>query len=154
MVLRDHAKMPISIAAIDAYFSQLYNLQDPHISFDYKRIMDYFNDDGKFQFETAARQFQIIEDATETVIIPFNKEARDLIEELKYTQYPSSTLRKLQPYTVSIYQSEFDKLSTKGVILTIHDTYAVLNPDNFDAYYDLDRGLLVPESESAVGLFF
>jgi hypothetical protein len=77
-----------------------------------------------------------------------------LIEELKFTEYPSSTLRKLQPYTVSIYKGEFDNLSGKGVILTIAETYAVLNPDQFTKYYDPDRGLLIPESGGGEGLFF
>ena len=155
MVLREHAEAPISVPAIAAFFERLYDLQDPNVSFDYKNIMACFDSqDGRFKFETAARQFQIIEDVTETVIIPYNEEARALIEELKYTQYPSSTLRKLQPYTVSIYEGEFDKLSTKGVILTIADSYNVLNPDYLKEYYDLDRGLLVPESGGGDGLFF
>jgi CRISPR-associated endonuclease/helicase Cas3 len=153
-VLRDHAASPISIPAIESYFGQLYSYQDPQ-TFDYKRIMVCFKDNnGKFKFETAARLFQIIEDVTETVIIPFNDDARDLIEELKFTEYPSSTLRKLQPYTVSIYKGEFDNLSGKGVILTIAETYAVLNPDQFTKYYDPDRGLLIPESGGGEGLFF
>jgi CRISPR-associated endonuclease/helicase Cas3 len=155
MVLREHAEAPISIPAIEAYFGQLYNLQDPQVSFDYKRIMACFDDvNASFKFETAARLFQVIEDITETVIIPYNQEAIALIEELKYTQYPSPTLRKLQPYSVSIYESEFEKLSAKGVILTIADHYAVLNPDYLLDYYDPSRGLLVPESGGGDGLFF
>ena len=159
-VLRDHAEQPISIPAIEAYFERLYSLQDPQ-AFDYKRIMECFEDsDGKFKFQTAAQAFQVIEDPTETVIIPFNEEAKNLIEELKYTQYPSSTLRKLQPYTVSIFSKpenqsgEFEKLSAKGVFLTINDTYTVLKPEYFSEYYSLDRGLLVPESGGGDGLFF
>jgi len=153
-VLRDHVDMPISIPAIEAYFGRLYSLQDPQ-AFDVKGIMACFDDsDGKFKFETAARKFQVIEDVTETVIILFNEEAKNLIEELKYTQYPSSTLRKLQPYTVSIYQGEFEVLSSKGVILTIAEEYAVLNPEHLTEYYSCDRGLLVPESGGGDGLFF
>jgi len=153
-VLRDHAEMPISISAIAAYFDQLYDLQDPQ-AFDYKRILSCFEDStGRFSFETAARLFQVIEDATQTVIIPYNKEALNLIEELKHTPYPSSTLRKLQPYTVSIYKGEFDALSGKGVILTIADTYPVLNPDDYQDYYHPDTGLLVPASGGGDGLFF
>jgi CRISPR-associated endonuclease/helicase Cas3 len=155
MVLREYAEAPISIPAIEAYFGQLYNLQDPNISFDYKRIMACFEDNnGRFKFETAARLFRIIEDVTETVILPYNEEAKKLIEELKFTQYPLSTLRKLQPYTVSIYEGEFDKLSAKGVILTIDEMYAVLNPEYFKDYYDPHRGLLVPEGGGGEGLFF
>ena len=155
MVLRDHADAPISIPAIAAFFGRLYDLQDPNISFDTKRIMECFDsEEARFQFETAARLFQIIEDPTETVIIPYNEEAKRLIEELKYTNYPFSTLRKLQPYTVSIFEGEFDKLSSKGVILTIDDTYHVLNPDSLQEYYDPARGLLVPEVGGGDGLFF
>jgi len=153
-VLRDHADMPISIPAIDAYFGRLYSLQDPQ-AFDVKGIMEYFDDSaGKFEFAKAAQAFQVIEDPTETVIIPFNEEAKHLIEELKYTQYPSSILRKLQPYTVSIYQGEFEALSSKGVILTIAEEYAILNPEHFNEYYSPDRGILVPESGGGEGLFF
>ena len=153
-VLRDHAEQPISIPAIEAYFGRLYSLQDPQ-AFDVKKIMACFEDnDGQFNFETAAREFQVIEDPTETVIIPFNEEAKHLIEELKHTPYPSSTLRKLQPYTVSIYQGEFETLSSKGVILTIAEEYAVLNPEHFNEYYSPDRGILVPQSVGGDGLFF
>ena len=152
-VFRDHAATPISIAAIEAYFRQLYSLQDPQ-TFDFKRIMECFDDrDGKFNFGTAGREFHVIEDLTETVIIPFNKEARDLLEELKYTPYPFSTMRKLQPYTVSIYSGEFEAISSHGVILTIAENYAVLNPDRLKDYYSLDRGLLVPANSGGDALF-
>lgn len=155
MVLRDHAEAPISIPAIKAFFGRLYDLQDPNLSFDFKRIMECFDsEDGRFSFEKAARAFQIIEDPTETVIIPYNKEAERLIEDLKHAQYPSKILRGLQPYTVSIFEGEFDKLSSKGVILTIDDIYHFLDPSHFKKYYDPNRGLLVPESGGGDGLFF
>ncbi len=155
MVLRDHAEDPISIPAIEAFFGKLYDLQDPNISFDYKRIMECFDSqDGRFSFEKAARSFHIIEDPTETVMIPFNEEAKRLIDELKYTDFPFTTLRKLQPYTISIYEGEFEKLSSRGVVLTIDDTYHVLDPDSFQEYYDPHRGLLVPESGGGDGLLF
>lgn len=155
MILREYAEAPISIPAIEAFFERLYDLQDPNISFDYKNIMGYFDSqDGKFSFEKAAREFQIIETPTVPLIIPFNEEAERLIEELKYIDYPFSTLRKLQPYIVSIYEGEFDKISSKGVILTIDDTYHYLNPDYIQTSYDPGRGLLIPESGGGDGLLF
>ncbi|MCS7060540.1 MAG: CRISPR-associated helicase Cas3' [Anaerolineae bacterium] len=155
MTLRDYPHAPISVPAVSDFFDRLYDLHDPAISFDIKRIMKCFDsEEGKFSFETAAQDFQIIETPTVTIIIPFNEEALKLIDELKYTPYPSSTLRKLQPYTVSIFESEFEKLSSKGVVLTLEDAYHVLNPDCFGEYYDCERGLLVPETAGADGLLF
>lgn len=154
-VLREHSHAPISISAIHAYFEQLYALKDPH-DFDFQNILDKFYIDRKnqpiFKFATVAENFRVIEDITQTVIIPFNEEAKRLIEELKYSQYPLSTLRKLQPYTVSIYETEFDALSSKGVIETVADAYAVLS--NAKDYYNPHRGLLVPANVGGDGLFF
>jgi len=153
-VLRRFPDMPISIPAIDAYFQLLYSLQDPQ-AFDFKQIMDCFKDDrGRFRFHTAAQKFQVIEDVTKSIIIPFNEEARRLIEQLKITEFPKSVLRKLQPYTVSIYESEFNNLSAKGVIITIAEYYPVLEQSAFDTYYDPHRGLILPESTGGEGLFF
>lgn len=154
-ILRQHGHAPISIPAIHAYFEQLYALKDPH-DFDYQNILDKFNLNAKgqpiFNFATVAENFRVIEDVTQTLIIPFDEEAIRLIDELKITQYPISTLRKLQPYTVSIYEQEFDALSSKGVVETVADAYAVLN--NTKDYYDPHRGLLVPASGGGDGLFF
>lgn len=153
-VLRRFPDKPISIPAIDAYFQQLYSLQDPQ-AFDYKQIMDCFKDEKcRFKFQTAAQRFQIIEDVTRSIIIPFNEEARRFIEQLKTTEFPKSVLRKLQPYTVSIYEKEFNNLSAKGVIITIAEYYPVLEQSAFDNYYDPHRGLILPESTGGEGLFF
>lgn len=153
-VLRSFPNELISIPAIEMYFQQLYSLHNRQ-AFDYKRIMDCFMDDqGRFMFQTAAQRFQVIEDITKPIIIPFNEEARGLIGQLKNSQFPKSVLRKLQPYTVSIYESEFNNLSAKGVIITIAEYYPVLEQSAFETYYDPQRGLILPESTGGEGLFF
>jgi CRISPR-associated endonuclease/helicase Cas3 len=152
-VLRDYSGAPISIPAIEAYFDRLYSLKEKR-DFDYKDILGCFdNQQPIYKFATVAERFRVIEESTETVIIPYDEEAKRLIEELKFTQYPLSTLRKLQPYMVSIYQGEFDALSSKGIILTIAEAYAVLNPDYFKKYYHLETGLLVPASGGGDAIF-
>jgi len=152
-VLRDHSDAPISIPAIDAYFERLYALKDIR-DFDVQNVLGSFdNRQPIYKFATVAENFHVIEDVTQTVIIPFNKEAKKLIEELKFTQYPLSTLRKLQPYAVSIYTGEFDALSSKGVILTIAEAYSVLNETNMQDYYHPSTGLLVPASSGGDALF-
>lgn len=153
LVLRDYPQTPISIPAIQAYFEKLYDLHDDQ-AFDSKQIMEYFKEIGKFSFATAAEKFQVIEDQTENVIIPYNDDAKNLIEKLRYVQYPLPILRTLQPYTVSIHRSEFERLSEKGVILTINEAYYVLDPNVTEQYYHPDRGLILPERSEGEGLFF
>lgn len=151
-VLRDYRNEPISVAAIQAFFDRLYSLKDKQ-DFDYKNILGCFkkSQPNHLDFATAAENFQIIEDNTLSIIIPYNQEANQLIEELKTTPFPSSTLRKLQPYTVSIYAQEFDALSSKGAIETIADKYPVLCDMKL---YHPKTGLVVPESTEGDALFF
>jgi CRISPR-associated endonuclease/helicase Cas3 len=153
-VLREYAQSPISIPAIQSYFDQLYSFQDPQL-FDYKKILDCFDDNqGRFQFETAAKLFKIIEDETIPIIIPYNEEVYDLVEQLKYSEYPSAILRRLQPYTVSIYKSEFENLQEKGAILTIAEAYSYVNPDCYRDYYSPETGLMIPASHGGLSLFY
>lgn len=154
-ILRRYPDAVISQNAIHDYFELLYSLKSP-LDFDYKRICEKFTIGGRdrpvFQFQDAAHDFRIIEDATRPLIIPFNKGAKKIIDELKYTKFPLSTVRKLQPYTVSIYENEFDALSSMGIVETISDSYAVLS--QLDGYYNSDKGLVLPENGGGIGLFF
>lgn len=151
-VLREHNADPVSIAAINAYFKMLYTLQAAN-SFDTKGILACFEkgSDVNFDFKTAAEKFRLIDTNTVPVIIPYNEEARRLIGELKYTLYPATTLRKLQLYTVNIYEREFENLQSKGVIETYHEKYEVLNNLNF---YDEQTGLILPADDGGEALFF
>lgn len=152
-ILREHSADPVSIAAINAYFKMLYTLQGEK-SFDAKEILACFEKgtgELNFDFKTAAEKFKLIDTNTVPVIIPYNKEARQLIEELKYTLYPATTLRKLQLYTVNIYEHEFENLQSKGVIETYHEKYEVLNNQNF---YDEQTGLILPTDDGGEALFF
>lgn len=150
-VLRDYAASPISIEAIQAYFDSLYSLKDPQ-EFDFKKILDCFNKSLPWvlNFEEAAKKFQVIEDITVPVIIPYNQEASKLIQELRVTPYPFSTLRKLQPYTVNIYQKELEALQTRGVIEAIADTYSTLMDKD---YYNSQTGLVIPADHGGNAIF-
>lgn len=152
-VLREHSTDPVSIAAINAYFRMLYTLKDED-AFDAKKILPCFEKGTgglNFDFKTAAEKFKLIDTNTVPVIIPYNEEARRLIEELKYTLYPATTLRKLQLYTVNIYEREFENLQSKGVIETYYEKYEVLSNLNF---YDEQTGLILPADDGGDALFF
>jgi CRISPR-associated endonuclease/helicase Cas3 len=142
-ILREFSADPVSMAAIGAYFERLYSLQDGQRAFDAKDILACFDKSESFDFKTAAEKFQVIENTMAAVIIPYNQEAKQLIEDLKYIAYPAATVRKLQRYTVNIYEQEFQALSSQGAIDVIADTYAVLN--NLSGYYG-ETGLVIPDS--------
>ncbi len=154
MVLRDHNDAPISIPAIQAFFNQLYDLQD-HRAFDYKRIMECFDsEEGKFSFTRASNAFRVIEDETISIIIPYDQNSRSLINELQHTSFTIPILRELQKYTVSVYKGEFELFQVMGIILTIEDTYHILHPDHVEEYYDPHVGLIIPDISEGDGLFF
>jgi CRISPR-associated helicase Cas3/CRISPR-associated endonuclease Cas3-HD len=152
LVLQQHAQDPISTAAIRAYYNQLYAQHDAR-SFDSREIMQAFQM-GKqltFDFAAAAERFKLIEDDTQAVIVPFDDTARGLIEELRRTAFPLSVVRKLQPYTVNVYQPEFRRLQAAGLIAPAPEVYPVLvdTPET----YTQETGLAVPEADGGLAVF-
>lgn len=151
-VLREHKEQPISINAVRDYFSRLYGLRDRR-DFDFKNILGCFNKSQPYiqDFATAAHDFRIIEDDMVTIIIPYDQMAQKYIDELKISSYPSSLMRKLQLYSVSIYMNEYESLESRGAILKVAEKYAVLN--NM-ALYHPKTGLDITASSGGEGLFF
>jgi CRISPR-associated endonuclease/helicase Cas3 len=153
-ILRKYASEPISIPAIHDYFEQLYALKNTG-DFDYQNILNAFHINTKgqpeFNFASVAKNFHVITDLTQTVIIPYNQEVTRLLEELQSTQFPLATLRKLQPYTVSIYPFEAEALAEQGAITLVADKYAALN--DLHKFYDPGIGLIIPASQGGNAFF-
>jgi CRISPR-associated endonuclease/helicase Cas3 len=152
-VLRDYGDNPDSIQAINEYFTMLYTLQ-PKGAFDAKRILAYFDkqtDELDFDFKTAAENFNLIENNTVAVVIPYNEEVKKILEQARYHPYPFKFARQLQLYTVNIYQKEFEVLQSKGAIETYNGTYEVLN--NMD-YYNENTGIALPADTGGEAVFF
>jgi CRISPR-associated endonuclease/helicase Cas3 len=151
-ILRDYGNNPDSIQAINAYFNLLYNLQGNR-AFDAKKILSFFDKQTgelDFDFKTAAEEFRLIENNTVAVVVPYNEEAKKILEQARYHPYPFKFARQLQMYTVNIYQKEFEALQSKGVIEIYNDTYEVLN--NMD-YYDKNTGLVLPADTGGEAIF-
>lgn len=149
-ILTEYRNDPICIEAIQAYYQKLYPLHDRQ-AFDKNHILDCFNKADGFDFRKAAERFNIIENNTQTIIIPYNENAKVLIEELKFTDFPNATLRKLQPYMVNIYEQEFEKINNQGHIYMAIDTYPVLNSMD---WYHPETGLIIPDSAGGDALFY
>jgi len=154
--LRVHADDPTAIAAIEAYYSMLYGLQSEG-SFDEMGIVRHFEKGTgqlSFDFKTAAEKFKLIDESSVTILIPYDEEARRLIDALQYANYPAALLRRLQGYTVNIYEREFAAIQSKGAIQTIADTYHALDSSRMDDFYHPHTGLMIPERTGGDALFF
>lgn len=149
-VLREQASDPTSILAIQSYFNLLFNLQDQH-AFDAREVLPCLKGPAGFDFRTAAEKFKLIDNNTVAVIIPRGQEALELVNQLNFAQHPTGILRKLQNYTINIYENEFNSLNVLGVIEMAADKYAVLKDLS---YYDNKTGILVPANDGGLAIFF
>lgn len=156
LVLRDHAADPTTIAAIETYYNMLYTLNDDR-AFDAQQIiplLDKGSSSVAFNFAEAADKFRLISQNTVAVIIPYDKTAGELIDELGKTLSPTRILRHLQAYTVNIYEREFVNLQSKGVIDTIAENYYVLDETRMSEWYHPRTGLRLPDAGGGDAIFF
>ena len=154
-VLRDFAGRSDSKEAIESYFNFLYNLQGA-TAFDVKNILAFFDkgtDEFDFDFKTAAENFRMIDNNTVAVVIPYNDEAKKLLGQAKYHPFPYTFARQLQMYSVNIYENEFEKIQSKGVIETINETYEALTESSMKDFYSEQTGLILPTDAGGDAIF-
>ncbi len=149
-VMREQASDPTSIQAIQAYFNLLFALQDKK-AFDAKEILPCLDRSDGFDFQTAAEKFKLIDNNTVAVIIPYDDEARMLVERLPFVPHPTGILRQLQNYTVNIYENEFNSLNAQGLIEMAADAYAVLKDMSC---YNENTGIILPASDGGTAIFY
>lgn len=142
-----------SKAAIEDYFNSLYYVQAKE-AFDVKKILSCFNNGIEFEFKKAADEFRMIDNNTVAVVIPYNEEAKELLEQARRDLFPYKFARQLQMYTVNIYEKEFEKLQSKGVIETVNDTYQVLTESSMKEFYNEKTGLILPADAGGDAVFF
>jgi CRISPR/Cas system-associated endonuclease/helicase Cas3 len=139
---------PLLLEVIPRHFELLYDVEKDRL--DIKNIMDNFEEGARelaFSFEKTAKDYKLI-DETESLIIPYNEAAYDIIEALKYSEYPNSLIRKLQPYTISIHEVQLKKLLDEGVVSLMADRFYVLAFK--DNYYDKNTGLVIGNKETLI----
>lgn len=118
------------------YFRQRYSREE---TFDKKGIRDYLSHPTDIMFETAAKEFRLIEDGSIPLIVVW-KNSLSLVEQLKQ-QGPSYTLMKqLSKYSVNVYQSDFKALCQSGAVKEVIEGIYVVNQQT---QYDGQLGLLI-----------
>lgn len=120
--------------AMEAYFRQLYSRVD---SFDKVSIKDLLYK-PEMQFETAASEFQLIDDNTTAVIVNW-KDSMDLVERLKKEGVTYSLMKALSHYSVNVRNNDLKKLTDAGVVEEVLEgVYVVGDP----IFYDKEVGLI------------
>lgn len=134
---------PLGLEAMRRYFELLYDVQE----LDKKQILPRLNQltkDLYFPFRDIASEFRFIEDETIGVIVPIEPAARELVRELRHTEYPRTTQRKLQQYSVALRSREFAALEKARAIEVVRGEFPVLH--NLKAYSE-QLGLRCDEGE-------
>lgn len=93
--------------AVDAYFKELYDVSGEK-ALDKKEILKLCNQKMP-PLKTIDQKFQLIDDKSVSVFIPFDEEAKSLLEQLKERKSAGSRdlLRRAGAYTVGV-PSDFD----------------------------------------------
>lgn len=121
----------LAVEAIEHYFRLHYwNQQD---QWDAKSIMPMFADaqNVTFQFRTAAQEFQLIDDASRAVFVPWSVSGRRIEAEMRSRRFADNpvfqrdVLRRAQRYIVPIYENIFRSM-VGSVIELLNDNLAIL----------------------------
>lgn len=137
-VLRLHTD-PLALRTIEAYFRRLYwSHQVGKDGLDAHAILPRLNARAStllFPHEDIAHDFQLIDDAGEGVIIPWNAEARRLIAALKTSEQRSHLVGLLDRYTVGVYARDFEALKRSGAIVPAtadEQFWTLADPSTYD----------------------
>lgn len=139
-VLRQHSHDPLSLEAIDAYFTLLYWQQGAD-QLDKHQLLSLIEKSGLggLPFETLEKKFRLIDNNQRSVIIPFDSDARKAIKELAFATGAGGIARKLQLYTVQVPHNGFKALEKAGAIAAIEqDKFGdqFIQLINEDLYHD------------------
>jgi CRISPR-associated endonuclease/helicase Cas3 len=125
------------------YFNSYYGKLN---SFDEHQIMDLLAGPDaqqfKIQFRTAAQRFKLINDAQQHGIIvryQFGKtDSNKLIHQLRYGGPSKTLMRKLQRFSVNVYDSDIKKLRENGVIEEVNGVWVQLAESLYHPVFGLD----------------
>ena len=125
--------------AFNTYFKGMYSKID---NFDKADIKSNLWDDAmkmEFQFATAARNFRLVDDkGAKSILVEYNQGV-DLIQLLKRKGPEPWLMRKLQLYSVSVNERDFNALLHAGMIEQVHGCWI----QACEGLYDKTAGLLL-----------
>lgn len=121
-------------STMTSYFKQLYCRR---ATFDKKDMKHYLYNVKDLCFATAAKEFQLIEDAGRNVIVCW-KDSMDLVGELVQKGPSYILMKKLSKYIVNVHQTDFDALREIGVVSEkIKGIYVIDYKEQYDEHIGL-----------------
>ncbi|MFD2255916.1 CRISPR-associated endonuclease Cas3'' [Luteolibacter algae] len=124
------------------YWDQRDITDQKHILENYPRNLREPSDLFCFKFKTCARDFRLIDDYSEPILIPYGEKGRAICDQLRQTFDPTEIrrlARKLQRYTVAIPPQQHAELLRTGILIPLHDdSFHLLNST---PHYDEQFGL-------------
>ena len=134
-------KKTFELEGIKMYFDILYNSSSSNGVLDTEDILKEFELSAStqiFNFETVAKKYKIMKDNTKSVVINITDESKRLVKEIRLGIFKQETIRKLQQYSVSIYDNEYNKLLKDNALEVLRSGYSILNNSQ---YYKDEFGL-------------
>jgi len=121
----------------DHYFRNFYGkiatFDKPHI----KQLLWDEVAEMKFQFATAARDFKLIDDKGAQSIVVEYGDGANLINLLKRNGPENWLYRKMQRYTVTLNQRDFEEIRKAGLIEQIHGVWIQSNEILYNSRYGI-----------------
>jgi CRISPR-associated endonuclease/helicase Cas3 len=149
-VLGDRA---FGLEGIKKYFELLYSLIEEKDVMDKKEILGEFEMIGsklKMNFETVAEKFKLIEENTRGIAIKCDAQSKELVAKLRKGEEIKDTVRKLQRYSVSVYENEFYRLVSENAVEIISGVNVLVTKD----YYSEESGFDLFTDENKNGKAF
>lgn len=81
---------------------------------------------AELKFEQVAADFRMIDDASETVFVPFGDDGKRAIDAVRHGGPTRGSLRTLQPFGVSVSPRDLAELQRVGAVENISDTISAL----------------------------
>jgi CRISPR-associated endonuclease/helicase Cas3 len=84
-------------------------------------------------FRTAAEEFSVIDGVQVGIVVPYG-DAMKLVDAFLACYRPKEKMRilkRLQKYTVSVYENSLDEI--RQAVIIVDDTFYLLSPDYYDA---------------------
>ena len=147
---------PVGREAVRAFFERRYGTSQTLDATDVLPSLKARSREVVYPFESIARSFRFIDDDSVSVVIPWGRRGRLLVESLRRSDHPESLFRALQQYSVSVRKWTVGAYRSKGWISDV-GSVAVLDLGSggeLQGRYSELTGLLSPSDEPLEACIF